>query len=112
MFKLHRRESCHYPVRQKDTDTLYDDVGHGIENRTQASLYRSLTGDADDANALNDQKETSATRVKGGAAAAGLGVVGGVAGNLLINHTDSNDKVELDIDKAKELINQLGNKNI
>jgi len=99
-------------LEAKDTDSLYDDVGHGIENRTQASLYRSLTGDADDANALNDKKETSATRVKGGAAAVGAGVVGGVAGNLLINHNDSNDKVELDIDKAKELINQYGNKNI
>jgi len=83
-------------LEAKDTDSLYDDVGHGIENGTQASLYRSLTGSADDANALNDQKETSATRVKGGAIATAAGVVAGIVGNKIINNGKG--------DKSKEIL--------
>ncbi|MBR6838065.1 MAG: hypothetical protein IKM94_00655, partial [Alphaproteobacteria bacterium] len=54
-------------------------------NGTYASLYRASRGNETDANKLADQQNTSATRVKGGAIAAGVGAIGGAIGNSLIN---------------------------
>lgn len=68
---------------------LYDDVGHGIENGTYASLYRASRGNENDKNKLAEQKESSANRVKGGAIAAGGGALGGVVGNEVMNGGDS-----------------------
>jgi hypothetical protein len=64
-------------ILDKANTGLYDDVGKGIENGTYASLYRASKGNEKDVNKLAEQKNTSATRVKGGAIAAGAGAVGG-----------------------------------
>ena len=78
-------------ILDKNNMGLYDDVGHGIENGTYASLYRAKMGNEKDIKKLEEQKDTSAKRVKGGAIAAGGGAVGGMAGNILINHTGDDD---------------------
>ena len=78
-------------ILDKNNTGLYDDVGHGIENGTYASLYRASRGNENDIKKLEEQKNTSANRVKGGAIAAGGGAVGGMAGNILINHTGDDD---------------------
>ena len=70
---------------------LYDDVGKGIENGTYASLYRASKGNEKDVNKLAEQKNTSATRVKGGAIAAGAGAVGGGVGNAVVNSENQDD---------------------
>lgn len=72
-------------VMDKANMGLYDDTGRGIENGTYASLYRASRGNETDANKLADQQNTSATRVKGGAIAAGVGAIGGAIGNSAIN---------------------------
>ncbi len=73
-------------IMDKANMGLYDATGgKGIENGTYASLYRASRGNETDANKLTDQQNTSATRVKGGAIAAGVGAIGGAIGNSAIN---------------------------
>jgi hypothetical protein len=73
-------------IMDKANMGLYDATGgKGIENGTYASLYRASRGNETDANKLADQQNTSATRVKGGAIAAGVGAIGGAIGNSAIN---------------------------
>ncbi|MBR4507778.1 MAG: hypothetical protein IKP24_04590, partial [Alphaproteobacteria bacterium] len=80
---------------------LYDDKGNGIENGTYASLYRASRGNEKDKKALDDAKDTSRNRVKYGTIAAGVGVVGGVIGNELINGDDDEKVTEEDCKKVK-----------
>jgi len=73
-------------IMDKANMGLYDaEGGKGIENGTYASLYRASRGNETDANKLADQQNTSATRVKAGAIAAGVGAIGGAIGNSAIN---------------------------
>jgi len=67
---------------------LYDDEGHGIENGTYASLYRAAMGSEKDNAKLAEQKDSAASKVKGGAIAAGGGALVGVGGNILNNYVD------------------------
>ena len=80
---------------------LYDDKGSGIENGTYASLYRASRGNEKDKKAFDDDKDTSRNRVKYGTIAAGVGVVGGVIGNELINGDDDEKVTEEDCKKVK-----------
>lgn len=82
-------------VMDKANMGLYDaEGGKGIENGTYASLYRASRGNETDVNKLAEQSNTSQTRVKAGAIAAGAGIVGGIVGNGVINSGDgdTNDK--------------------
>jgi len=65
---------------------LYDDETIGITKGSYESLYRAqmLNSEADQQK-IDDQKSTSKTRVIAGGVAAGVGVVGGILGNQLIN---------------------------
>ena len=72
-------------VLDKAATGMYDDVGHGIENGTYASLYRAVKGNATDTQKLDDAASASKKRVIGGAVATGAGAVGGMVGNSAIN---------------------------
>lgn len=89
-------------VMDKANMGLYDDVGHGIENGTFASLYRASKGNEKDKSKLDDAKDTSANRVKYGGIAAGVGAVGGLVGNAIINGGDDEEEnvTEEDCKKA------------
>ena len=81
---------------------LYDDENVGITQSAYASLYRAQTGSAEDQAKIDADKSKSEKRVKGGAIAAGIGVVGGIAGNALIN--GGSDKGDGLADKLKDLV--------
>ncbi|MBP9999787.1 MAG: hypothetical protein KBT14_03810, partial [Proteobacteria bacterium] len=87
-------------ILDKASTGLYDDKGTGIENGTYASLYRASQGNQQDADKLSDLKDTSKKRVIGGAVAAGVGVIGGIVGNLVINK----DKIKNEISTERENI--------
>lgn len=73
-------------VLDKVQTGLYDDEGVGVTSGAYGSLYRAKMGNEADQAKLDEAGQVSAGRVKGGGAALGSGVVGGVSGNLLINH--------------------------
>ena len=74
-------------VMDKANMGLYDDgAGRGIENGTYASLYRASKGNEKDKTKLDDTKNTSSTRVKASSIAAGVGTVGGLVGDTIINN--------------------------
>ena len=81
---------------------LYDDENVGITKGHYASLYRAQTGNAEDQAKIDAEKSKSEKRVKGGAIAAGIGVVGGIAGNALIN--GGSGKGGGLMDKVKDLV--------
>ena len=65
---------------------LYDDENIGITDGAYASQYRAqMMGSEKDAEKLAADAKTSKNRVIGGATAAGIGVVGGIVGNAIIN---------------------------
>ncbi len=73
-------------ILDKAATGLYDDESVGITSGTYSSLYRAqMLGSTTDQEQIDADKKTSKTRVIGGAVAAGVGVVGGVVGNSLIN---------------------------
>ena len=73
-------------ILDKSQSGLYDDENTGITGGTYASLYRAqMLGSEKDQEKIDSDKQTSSNRVVGGAVAAGAGVVGGIAGNSLIN---------------------------
>ena len=95
-------------VLDKAATGMYDDVGHGIENGTYASLYRAVKGNATDAQKLQEQQDASKKRVIGGAIAAGAGVVGGIIGNIAINgNRNKNQNVSSKQNEIKERYNQV-----
>ena len=75
-------------ILDKSQMGLYDDENVGITGGRYASLYRAqmLDSESDQAQ-LDEAKQTSKTRVIGGAVAAGAGVVGGIVGDELINQS-------------------------
>lgn len=72
-------------VLDKANMGLYDEVGHGIENGTYASLYRASKGNETDTQKIDDTKSASKKRVIAGAVVGGAGAVGGMVGNSAIN---------------------------
>lgn len=73
-------------VLDKVQTGLYDDEGVGVTSGAYGSLYRAKMGSEADQAKLDNASQASNKRVEGGGAALGSGVVGGVSGNLLINH--------------------------
>ena len=75
-------------ILDKSQMGLYDDENIGISDGAYASLYRAqMLGSEKDQEQIDDAKQTSKTRVIGGAVAAGVGVVGGIIGDELINQS-------------------------
>jgi len=73
-------------ILDKATLGLYDDENVGITGGSEASRYRAqMLGSKKDKSQLDELSASSSKRVKGGAIAAGAGVVGGVLGDSLIN---------------------------
>jgi len=65
---------------------LYDDENVGITSGAYSSIYRAqMLGSNADQEQIDAAKKTSKNRVIGGAVAAGVGVVGGMVGDSLIN---------------------------
>jgi len=89
-------------IMDKANMGIYDEIsGSGIENGTYASLYRASKGNDADKQKLSDQKDTSSTRVKAGAIAAGGGAIGGVIGDAIINSGDDDDETVTEEDCKK-----------
>ena len=87
-----------------ESETLYDKAESGLYQYASIgkqsaasedifSLSRALTDEtSDDAAAYAAQQEKSGKKVAAGAIATGVGAVGGLAGNIAINHTEKSDK--------------------
>ncbi len=73
-------------ILDKAATGLYDDETKGIDSGAYASLYRAqmLGSDADQAK-IDAEQKASKNRVIAGAVVGGVGVVGGIVGNSLIN---------------------------
>ena len=97
-------------ILDRASSGLYDDETIGITGGSYASLYRAQALDSEtDQAKIDDAASTSKNRVIAGAVVAGVGVVGGVVGNQLINGKKSNKNIGKEEkalwnqeDKAKE----------
>ncbi len=75
-------------ILDKSQIGLYDDENVGITAGNYASRYRAqMLGSESDQTQLDEAAQTSKTRVIGGVVAAGVGVVGGIVGDELINQS-------------------------
>lgn len=72
-------------IIDKATAGLYDDENTGITGGTYASRYRAAVGNEKDQKGLNADKKEAKTRMIAGGVVAGVGVVGGIVGNSIIN---------------------------
>ena len=72
-------------IIDKATAGLYDDENKGITGGTYASRYRAATGSEQDQKGLAADKKEAKTRMIAGGVVAGVGVVGGIIGNSIIN---------------------------
>lgn len=90
-------------ILDKATTGLYDDVGVGITGGKYASVSRALLDEnSADAAAWAQQKSDAASKIKTGATIAGIGVIGGLVGDIAINGKNSS---------VKEALNQVLYKN-
>lgn len=64
---------------------LYDDENTGVTGGTYASRYRAAVGNEKDEKGLASAKKEAKTRMIAGGVVAGVGVVGGIIGNSIIN---------------------------
>jgi hypothetical protein len=72
---------------------LYDNASTGKTDGAYASISRALSDkDGADASEWNEQKSDSASLVKTGGTVAGIGIVGGAVGNLIINKGAAKEK--------------------
>ena len=101
---------------------LYDQENKGITDGTYASLYRAKNGSEKDQAKIDADKEKSAKNVKIGGIVAGVGVIGGVVGNLLINGNkaknksaelrDEREKIVVDLQSTMQAVMDECNENI
>ena len=86
---------------------LYDEENVGITGGTESSLYRAMALESEsDQSKIDEASAASSRRVKGGAIAAGAGVVGGIIGNQILNH-DKHDKSAEILAKRESIKQQL-----
>lgn len=85
---------------------LYQYANAGKTGGGETSLYRALTdSESADAAAWAEQKDASDKKLKTGAIVAGAGVVGGIAGNYLINgRNQKTEEIKQEFKKAEERI--------
>ena len=72
-------------VFKREYTGLYDDVGSGVQNGTYVSLYRASVGNPNDISRIADDATNTQNRIDTGLGVVGIGVAGGVGGNLIIN---------------------------
>ena len=73
-------------ILDKSQTDLYAQENIGISDGAYASIYRAqMLGSEKDQEQIDDAAKTSKTRVIGGAVAGGVGVVGGMVGDSLVN---------------------------
>ena len=73
-------------ILDKAATGLYDDETKGIDSGAYASLYRAqMLGSDADQEKIDAEQKASKNRVIAGAVVGGVGVVGGIVGNSLIN---------------------------
>lgn len=83
-------------VFDKSETGLYDNVAAGTRPGAFTSLSRALQDEnSDDAKAWAAQKDATSQKLKTGAIVAGIGVVGSIAGNMIINNKNKNKSDEL-----------------
>jgi len=86
---------------------LYDNVGLGRQSGAYTSLSKALTDETSkDAEAWSKQKADAKSKVKTGAITAGVGALGGIAGNLAINSGEKNKNKVDEINKKYEGLKQ------
>lgn len=79
-------------IQDSATSGLYDDIARGKTDGTYTSLSRALSDpDGTDATNWDKQKADTKKQTKTGGVVAGVGAVGGLVGDLIINR-DSDDK--------------------
>ena len=95
-------------IMDKSQMGLYDDEFVGITNGTYESLYRAkmLNSETDQAK-IEEMQKTSKNRVIGGAVAVGVGVIGGVVGNILINKNAPKNKSEQILNEREQAMTDL-----
>ena len=80
------------PILDGATSGLYDDAGSGF-NGQLTSLARALMDPSgEDAQNWAEQRKKSDGLIAGGAVLGGIGAVGGLVGNQLLNNSDKADK--------------------
>lgn len=72
-------------ILDKAETGLYENQNAGTTSGVYGSLYRAKNGSEADQENISTEKEKSSKRVKGGGIAAGVGTMGSVVGNQLIN---------------------------
>jgi len=73
-------------ILDRSSTGIYDDENIGITGGNYASLYRAQVLESEaDQEKIDDAKKTSKNRVIAGGVLVGVGVVGGIVGNQLIN---------------------------
>ena len=82
-------------ILDKATMGLYDDESIGITGGAYASLYRAkMLGSEEDQAKIDAERKASKNRVIAGGVLVGVGVVGGIVGNMAINGTGKTKIVE------------------
>ncbi len=80
------------PILDSATSGLYDDVSIGKTSGAYASLARALMDpNSADAAAWAAQKSDTSDKLKTGAITAGIGAIGSLAGNLIINRNNPDE---------------------
>ncbi|MBN1281753.1 MAG: OmpA family protein [Alphaproteobacteria bacterium] len=104
-------------ILDKSTTGLYEYDQAERKSGAFASVSASLTGAAGDDDAWYAQKAAASKKVTTGALVAGAGIVGGIAGNMLINKNsaqESSDEINAKYAKiaaaAKEIQTEIDNK--
>jgi len=98
-------------VMDSATMGLYDDVSLGRTDGAYTSLSRALSNPTGtDAAEWAQQRADTSSQLKTGAIVAGVGIVGGIVGDLLINHDapkEQSDKINAKYEPLKKLRDEI-----
>lgn len=94
------------PILDSATSGLYDDISIGKTSGTYTSLANAiLTPDGPDAAAISDQESKTADKLKTGAITTGIGAIGSIAGNIIINKdapTENSEKIKSEYESNRK----------